>query len=279
MRFAAGTTLVLDGAGHAHATLSTGRSGTANITAKVATRGFSGLGSTPLVRARRRSVAVFVSGASTYTTCTAPGVCGDPFNAFAPIRNALTAQGFAAADLATFGYGGGAIDPTTHAWVPNASTCADSALDYKVQVSRLSKTISQIAAANPNSDVSVVGLSQGGLLAFQMLAAQTRPLPKGTRLANVITLDGVVGGIPLTQVLNLQTASGGATTCWTREAPRVPRHSSSPSGTPPRRRRAPSRRTAPRSCARSSGSPPPRSPEPISRSYAGAPRRPRRHVG
>ena len=83
-----------------------------------------------------------------------------------------------------------------------------------MQVSRLSKTISQIAAANPISDVSVIGLSQGGLLAFQMLAAQTRPLPKGTRLANVITLDGVVGGIPLAQVLNLQTASGGATTCW-----------------------------------------------------------------
>jgi hypothetical protein len=212
-KFLPSTTVLLDGAGHGTATVTSTRSGTAGVTAKVATRGYVGSGSTPLV-AHRRSVAVFVNGASSYTTCTAPGVCGDAFDLFGGIRAALIAQGFTANDLPSFGYAGGAIDPATHAWVPNASTCADSALDYKVQVGRLRTMLRQISSANPNTDLSLVGLSQGGLLVFQMLAAQTTPLPKGSRLANVITLDGVIAGIPLAQVLHLQTASGGATTCW-----------------------------------------------------------------
>ena len=212
-KFAPSATVLLDAAGHGTATVTSSRSGTADITAKVATRGYAGIGSTPLV-GRRHSVAVFVNGAGSVTTCSAPGVCDDPYHLFDPIRTALGAQGFAAADLATFSYAGGAIDPSTYAWVPKPSVCADSATDYKVTVGRLRTTIRKIAAANPNTDVSVVGLSQGGILVFQMLAAQTTPLPKGSRLAHVISLDGVIGGIPLAQIQNLELASGGLTTCW-----------------------------------------------------------------
>jgi hypothetical protein len=215
VKFLPSATVLLDASGHGAATLTTTRSGTTAITAKTAARGFTGSGSAPL-DARRRSAVVFVNGASSYVTCSAPNVCGDPFNAFGAIRQHLTNQGFTAGDLLTYSYAGGVVDATTHTWIPKASTCPDSALDYRTTVGRLRTMIRKVSSANPNTDLSLVGVSQGGLLVMQMPAAQTTPLPKGSRLVNVISLDGAIGGVPLAQILNLEQNGGIGTACWSQ---------------------------------------------------------------
>jgi hypothetical protein len=212
-KFLPGVALALDAAGHGTATVTSTRSGTALVTAKTAVTGFAGAGSAPL-DARRRSAVVFVGGASSTVTCSAPTVCGDPFNPFSAIRAQLAGQGFTSADLPTYSYAGGAIDTTSHQWIPKASTCADSGLDYRTTVARLRGMIRAIGAANPNTDVSLVGVSQGGLLVMQMLAAQTTPLPKGSRLVDVISLDGAIGGVPLPVILNLENTGGIGASCW-----------------------------------------------------------------
>jgi hypothetical protein len=202
---------LLDGAGHVSATVTSTRSGTMTIVASIHSTTYLGSASIGL-DARRRSIVVFASGASSVVSCPTPTTCGDPLDLFNPVRSALAAQGFSADDMPTFSYAGGTIDPLSHQWVPYASTCAQSATSYKTEVGRMRSMLRKIAYANPNSDLTLVGVSQGGLLVFQMIGAQKATLPKGGRLVNVISLDGAVGGAPLAQILNLEHYA--ATSCW-----------------------------------------------------------------
>jgi hypothetical protein len=203
------SSIVLDGTGEAHGTVTSLRSGTMNVTATIHTAAYSGTASSPL-QARRRSMVVFADGASSFVTCTAPGMCSDAYGLFAPVMSALAGQGFASDDMATFSYAGGAIDPTTHDWIPAASTCAESATSYKTEIGRMHSMLSKLASTHPNTDFSLVGLSQGGILAFQMVGV-VKSLPKGSRLASVTTLDSPVGGGPLSLILHLEPYG---TQCW-----------------------------------------------------------------
>ena len=170
--------LVLDSEGHGVATVTSMRSGAMTITASITNYTYNGTATTSTLDATRHSIAVMVNGASSTVTCSSPGVCSDPLPILNPVRSALAANGFAPADIATFSYKGGVIDPTTKEWIPNASTCADSSLSYKTQVARLKSTLVKISGAHPNTDISVVGISQGAELTFQMIEAVGK-LPRG----------------------------------------------------------------------------------------------------
>jgi hypothetical protein len=181
------------------------------ITASIGSYAYRGSGSIALT-ATRRSIVVFANGANTSTACPTPSTCGDQTGFLNPVRNALAVQGFGAADMPWFSYKGGTIDPATHAWVPAASTCLDSALSYKTTIARMKTMLTKIASANPNSDISVVGLSQGGLLAFQMIDVITK-LPAGSKLASIVTLDSPLGG---GSPLLLPVLESLGAVCWTQ---------------------------------------------------------------
>jgi len=202
----------LDAEGGGSATVTSTRSGTMTISAAIEGSRYAGTTSIGL-DAVRHSVVVLVDGASTVVTCPTPDSCADSSGELNPVSSALEGEGFAPSDIATFSYAGGSIDPSTGSWVPHASTCADSGLSYKEQLSTLRTMLRAIANANPNTDISVVGLSQGGLLAYQtiMLAAT---LPKGSRLTHVVTLDAPLGGIPLSEILHLEAEA--PTACWSQ---------------------------------------------------------------
>jgi hypothetical protein len=194
--------IALDANGHGASAVTSTRSGSAVITVTIATRTIAGTASIDL-GLHRRSVVIFVNGASTSVTCTSPGDCADLTGSLDPIRSALSSEGYAADDMPWFSYKGGKIDKTTHAWIPNASTCADTGQSLTKSTGLLRTMVRNVASATANSDISLVGLSEGGALAFQMLAAQTTPLAKGSRVVNVITIDGPLGGLPAADITNL----------------------------------------------------------------------------
>lgn len=202
--------VVLDGAGHGTSIVTSNRSGSLDVVASIHTYAYAGTTSVALT-ATRRSMVVFASGAGSVITCSSPTVCTDPTGIFTPVRNALTAQGFQPGDLPTFSYAGGAIDPSTKEWIPKASTCATSAASLKVSVGRMRSMLKKIGSAHPNTDVSVVGLSLGGITAFQMVDAVST-LPKGSRLAAIFSLDGPIGGAPTSLLVHLEPFAN--TSCW-----------------------------------------------------------------
>ena len=202
--------VVLDAAGHGSSVITSLRSGTMDVVASIHTSTYSGSASVPLT-ATRHSMVVFASGAGSVVTCSSPTVCSDPTNIFAPVRNALAAQGFLPADLPTFSYAGGAIDTPTGEWIPKASTCTSSAVTFKTTVGRMRMMLQKIGSTHPNTDVSVVGLSLGGITAFQMVDA-VATLPKGSRLAAIFSLDGPIGGVPTSLLVHLEPFAN--TSCW-----------------------------------------------------------------
>lgn len=204
--------VVLDGAGHGTTVVTSTRSGSMQVVASIHTTAYSGSASVPLT-ATRRSAVVFASGAGSTVTCSSPGVCSDPSNIFAPVRTALSAQGFLPGDMPTFSYAGGAVDLSTGDWIPNASTCTSSAVSLKASVGKMRTMLRKIGSAHPNTDISVVGLSLGGITAFQMVDAVST-LPKGSRLAAIFSLDGPIGGIPTSLVVHLEPFAN--TSCWSR---------------------------------------------------------------
>ena len=191
-------------------TITSTRVGSATISAAITGRRYSASASTVLQSARHAYV-VFIDGGGSTVTCSAPGDCSDPYDPFAAIRSALSAEGYESTDLATFSYAGGSLDPSTGAWIPNASTCTQSADSYTQSLQLLASMVRTIAEAHPNSDISLVGLSQGGLLAFQSLELFAS-LPKGSQLSNVVTFDAPLGGIPLVEIQHLETVAN--LSCW-----------------------------------------------------------------
>ncbi len=218
LHFLPSPNLTLNAEGQAQGTASSTRSGTVQVTASVKSHGYTGSSSVTAV-AERRSVVVLVNGGGSSVSCPTPTTCSDTSGLFNPVRSALAGQGFAPGDLATFSYTGGSIDPATDDWVPNPSTCADSATSYKTEVAQLRTMIRSIATANPNSDITLIGLSQGGLLVFQMLGAQSGPLPDGSKIASIATFDAPLGGVPLANITNFVGDVG--ISCWADDGPAV----------------------------------------------------------
>ena len=218
LRFLPSPTLSLDSEGSVTGAITSSRSGTVRITASIKGRQYQGSSSVDMA-AQRRSVVVFVNGGGSTVSCPTPTTCSDTSGLFNPLRTALAGQGFVPADLPTFSYAGGSVDPATGDWVPNPSTCADSATSYKTDVGLLRTMIRSIAVANPNSDFTLVGLSQGGLLVFQMLGAQTAPLPNGSKIINIVTFDAPLGGLPLANITNFVEDVG--ISCWANGGPAV----------------------------------------------------------
>jgi hypothetical protein len=203
-------TVHLGASGSGTTTITSNRAGSAVISASIADRQYRGTASVTL-ESVRRSIVVFLDGGGSSVTCQGPGDCSDPYNPFAPISGALTTDGYTPSDQATFSYTGGSVDATTGNWVPDASTCAQSAESYKAALRVLVSMVRSIAQAHPNSDISLIGLSQGGLLAFQSLELLAA-LPDGARVTNVVTFDAPLGGIPLAEIQHLDTVA--SLTCW-----------------------------------------------------------------
>jgi hypothetical protein len=200
----------LDGSGGGTADIDSTRSGTMLITAMLHAPRLTG-GASVTLNAVRHSVVVLVDGGASTVTCPAQGACVDPSGIFAPVVSALTAEGYSSSDIATFSYAGGSVDAATGGWMPRASTCADSGASFKTQLTILDSMLRSIASSNPNSDISMVGISQGGLLVFQ--TAMTSPtLPKGSRLAHLMTIDAPLGGLALSDIQHLEAEA--STACW-----------------------------------------------------------------
>ena len=164
----------------------------------------------------RHKVVVQVLGINSSLRCSGGG-CRAPFGVdkFASIRSLLLGYrhyGYSASDFLWYSYRGGAVDRKTGAWVPSSYPCGATAQDYRIDLIELRRLIVPFADANPNTDIYLVGHSQGGLIALQELGYLSQ-LPKTVRVAEIITLDSPLGGTPLADA---EMAS--ISTCWKGQA-------------------------------------------------------------
>ncbi len=164
----------------------------------------------------RHKVVVQVLGINSSLRCSG-GVCRAPFGVdkFASIRSLLLGYrhyGYSASDFLWYSYRGGAVDRKTGAWVPSSYPCGATAQDYRIDLIELRRLIVPFADANPNTDIYLVGHSQGGLIALQELGYLSQ-LPKTVRVAEIITLDSPLGGTPLADA-----KMASLTTCWKGQA-------------------------------------------------------------
>lgn len=145
----------------------------------------------------RRKVVVTVEGLGSSIGCDGSS-CAPSSDAFEPLADELSARGFLPSDLLAYSYAGGDVDPATGRWHPSAYGCAESARPYALSVERLVALLVGFGRANPNTDFSVVGFGQGGLLALQSLGYRS-DLPQKTRLHGVVSLGGSLGGTPASE--------------------------------------------------------------------------------
>jgi pimeloyl-ACP methyl ester carboxylesterase len=157
---------------------------------------------------RRKVVAQF-QGINTTLSCNAEGVCGaEAPDGFRFIRTALGSVGFQPRDFLWYSYRGGDVDRATGRWRANSYGCNDPAQSYDASMEVMRRFIHGYLEANPNTDLYLVGHSQGGLIAFQELGA-VGEMPPTSRVVGIITLDSPLGGAPR---LNVDVAK--LMTCW-----------------------------------------------------------------
>ncbi len=113
--------------------------------------------------------------------------------------------------VADFSYVGGDVDVAAARWRPRKYECPDTSRSHRSAVDLLEDMLEQIASGIPNTSLSVVGHSQGGLIALQILEGVLPPdsMPYADRLHSVVTLDGALGGTP-----TIETWITGTFTCW-----------------------------------------------------------------
>jgi hypothetical protein len=109
-----------------------------------------------------------------------------------------------------YSYGGGRVDQSTGGWIARGYGCVQTGDDYREDLAALEGLEVPFARANPNTDMYLVGHSQGGLIALQELGYLSR-LPATVRVAGIITLDSPLGGVP---ELDAFLASQSPTVCW-----------------------------------------------------------------
>ena len=157
------------------------------------------------------TVVVQMLGINTGMLCGPTGSCGVSDDEFGQIRNDLTAGGaFSSSDFLWYSYTGGSVDATTGDWIASSYACGDTAENYTIAVSALSRMISDFANANPNTNFAIIGHSQGGLIGLQELGFAAA-LPPTDKVTTVITLDSPLGGVPPAGV-------DAAELCWTGPA-------------------------------------------------------------
>ncbi|MCP4747199.1 MAG: hypothetical protein GY874_13820 [Desulfobacteraceae bacterium] len=97
-----------------------------------------------------------------------------------------------------FSYQGGLVLPMTGRWLPNPYSCWDTGQSIETSMDHLHSLLNDYATAHTNTVLSVVGHSQGGLVALQSLnlVVSTPITAGGAALESVVTLDGALGGNP-----------------------------------------------------------------------------------
>ncbi len=182
--------------------------GTATITAAL-TGKYSGAGTVDIVF-QRHKVVVQMLGIRTNLQCagTSDTCVSDGSDLYPSIRDVATsADNYAPSDFLWYSYLGGKANSKTGDWTPNSYACADTAENYTTAISRLVLMLVGYARVNPNTDFTIIGHSQGGLLGLQMLGFLQR-LPSDSKVSSIITLDSPLGGVPKAGV------DVAAQTCW-----------------------------------------------------------------
>ncbi len=146
----------------------------------------------------RHSVAILIDGLC--SARPAGGAVSGGFAAPGGLVDQLRAAGWPADSVVPYSYRGGAVDADGR-WQSAAYGCDDTyAQGIRQDAEVLDAQIQAIVTAHPNTDVHLVGFSLGGLVAMAYLAqfsgADAWSLPSGGRLADVVTLDAPLGGIP-----------------------------------------------------------------------------------
>lgn len=117
---------------------------------------------------------------------------------FGAIKVQLVQQGFACDDFIEFGYRGGSLVGLDNDWRPNTYSCADSGQAHSTSVARLVEMLETYRDAHPDSEFTLIGHSQGGLLALKLLqdglsSGDSLEAPIG----EVVTLDSPLEGVPI----------------------------------------------------------------------------------
>jgi hypothetical protein len=158
------------------------------------------------VRFERRKVAILVQGIRTDLCCSA-GSCFPCASAeqWAPLIARLAGNGFDIGNdkpdqILWYSYQGGRVDSDSGRWVANSYVSQDTKQAHRVSIAHLHRLLLEYGEAHPNTDFYLLGHSQGGLIAFQSLGLVDRLSPR-TRLGGVVTLDGALGGAPMSHVV------------------------------------------------------------------------------
>jgi virginiamycin B lyase len=203
-----------DGSGHVHVTATSTTVGDVVFTAAVVSSHPSVSGSAT-VHFVRHKVVMELQGIRSSLQCTfaTRSICTGA-DLFDPVHLALPAPYYQPSDFIDFSYQGGKVDSATGRWRTKNYSCKDTAQSYETDIKVLHKTVIDYASANPNTDLYLMGHSQGGLIAFQELG-YLDDLPLTVRIPAIITLDSPLGGAP-----DLDTFGTYLTTCWKGAAPR-----------------------------------------------------------
>ena len=121
------------------------------------------------------------------------------------LADRLHAAGWPADSVVAFSYHGGTVDGSGR-WRPDPYACTDSRdNDLAADAQRLEVQLAAMAAAHPAAVFHVVGFSQGGVVAFGLLARLAAldgwALPSGARVGSVTTLDSPLAGVPFVNIL------------------------------------------------------------------------------
>ena len=148
----------------------------------------------------RASVVLLIDG-----LCSSLGAGGlpAPFTGAGRLVERLRAAGWTDDEILAFSYRGGTVESGGR-WRANPYSCEDTRdTPLTVDAQTLDTQVRAVLVASPETDVHLVGFSQGGLIAVAYLAhlraSNGWTLPNGGRLASVVALGSPLGGLPFVE--------------------------------------------------------------------------------